>query len=99
MPRRVVVLHRWQIASAFAAVTLAFVGAAGWLTHQQREIQRERVASCERTYEGVREVFRPFFRPTKVRTRKERHDIRKFNRTVQRLKAHCDKQITTKGTS
>jgi hypothetical protein len=63
MPRRVVVVHLWQIAVAFIAITLAFVVAAGWLTHQQREIQRQRVTSCKHTYEGVREIFRPFFRP------------------------------------
>jgi hypothetical protein len=98
MPRRVVVVHLWQIAVAFIAITLAFVAAAGWLTHQQREIQRQRITSCKHTYEGVREIFRPFFRPAPARTTKERHDIRKFNRIVDQLKAQCDKQITTKGT-
>lgn len=57
-----------------------------------REIQESRVSSCRQTYEGIRDVFKPFFRPMTDRTAKERKDIRKFNRVINRLKAGCDTQ-------
>ncbi|MDQ5821955.1 MAG: hypothetical protein M3540_10990 [Actinomycetota bacterium] len=61
------------------------------------DIQQSRIASCRQTYEGVRDVFRPFFRPPKERTAKERRDVEKFNRTVDRLKRRCDLQTQPGG--
>lgn len=103
MPRRVVTLHRWQIVGAFVAVTAGFViGAvifAGWNNDRIADIQQSRIASCRQTYEGVRQVFRPFLRPPAKRSAKERRDVRKFNATVNELKRRCDVQIkrTPKG--
>lgn len=98
MPRRVVVLHRWQIAVAFIALTVAFVVQGVLLKQTINDVNHSRRISCERTYEGIRDVFRPFFRPPLVRTAKERRDIRKFNRIINGLKARCDKQVAAKGT-
>jgi hypothetical protein len=66
--------------------------------NQQRidDIQTSRVQSCEQTYEGVRQVFHPFFVPEAQETRKQRADQAKFNRVVDRLKAKCDKQVATR---
>lgn len=61
--------------------------------NQQRikDIQASRTSSCRRTYEGIREVFKPFF-PPKPRTGKEQEDLDKFNDTINRLKRGCTKQ-------
>lgn len=59
------------------------------------DIQSARAASCRRTYEGIREVFKPFF-PPKPNAR-QKADQDKFNRTVDRLKANCNKQTRTEG--
>jgi hypothetical protein len=52
------------------------------------DIQQSRVDSCERTYEGIREVFKPFY-PPKPRTLKQIQDLETFNDTINNLKAHC----------
>lgn len=97
MPQHVITLRRWQVGLAFFAVAVSFTAGAwiftGYNGDRIRDIQRNRVESCRLTYEGVRQVFRPFFRPVRVRTPKERHDIRKFNRRVDDLKADCDLQV------
>ncbi len=59
-------------------------------------IQRARLESCERTYEGVREIFAPIL-PRRARTPKEAHDIRVFNTRVDELKAGCPAQIDGRG--
>lgn len=72
-------------------------------TAQNRErigdIQRSRVESCERSYEGIREVFRPLFPRSDdpATPRNELNDLATFNRTIDRLKAGCAQQISTKG--
>lgn len=93
MPRHVVVIRRWQVALAFLAVTVAYVVGLVLLERLVHRVNHERVVSCQRTYEGVREVFRPFFRKPAVRTAKEQRDIAKFNATVDRLKERCSVQI------
>src|SRR4051794_21980688 len=90
-------LGRWKVGLAFAAVTIAFVIQGVLLTKTINDVNHDRVVSCRHTYEGVREIFRPFFRPVAVRTKKEKQDIRKFNRTVDHLKARCGKQTGVKG--
>lgn len=69
----------------------------GWVanSHRIHEIQSSRTVSCERTYEGIREVFRPFFRPPDKSTPKEKADQLKFNITIDRLKKNCSKQTKT----
>lgn len=97
MPMRAITVRRWEIVVAFVAVTAGFVVGAviftGYNNDRVRDIQQNRISSCKRTYEGVREVLRPFFRPISERTPKERRDIKKFNDTVDRLKARCDTQV------
>lgn len=74
-----------------------FTFAVAWSIRDGRErdnqIQQNRVASCQRTYEGVREVFKPFFKPVKQMTPRELDNFTKFNRTVDRLKRRCSVQI------
>jgi hypothetical protein len=76
----------------FAALTIGYLK----LQDNVAAVQASRLSSCFQTYEGVRDVFRPFFRPPKQRTAKERADIRKFNRTVDELKRRCGRQTEPK---
>lgn len=55
------------------------------------EIQENRVRSCEAVYDGIREVFQPFF-PDKPRTKEETENIRKFNETITKFRARCEEQ-------
>jgi len=55
------------------------------------DIQRSRIESCQKTYEGIREVFKPFF-PNPPRTQKQIDNLEKFNTTINTLKKACDKQ-------
>ena len=100
MPRHTVTLRRWQVGLAFTMVTLAFVVGLVWLTHVSHEvsvknhdriadIQRGRLESCQRTYEGVRQAFKPFFKRSRT-TAEGRRDLRTFNRNIDHLKAQCD---------
>lgn len=75
------------------AFTAALVFA--WQANNNRisDIQHARKASCERTYEGIREVFKPFF--PKHPKGKQLRDEQKFNRTINGLKAHCTIQTRT----
>lgn len=59
------------------------------------EIQNSRLESCKRTYEGIREVFRPF-NPPKPRTTQQQSDLDKFNGTIDGLMAGCSVQIKPK---
>jgi len=103
MPRHTVTLRRWQVGVSFFMVTLAFVVGLVWLTHVSHDvsrknherimdIQRGRLESCQRTYEGIRQVFRPFFAPPQKRSAHERLVIKKFNHRIEALKAQCDDQ-------
>jgi hypothetical protein len=58
--------------------------------HRIHDIQHDRLVSCQRTYEGVREIFRPLFHP--VRSVEQAENIQKFNHSVDRLKARCAHQ-------
>lgn len=99
MPQRVVVVHLWQVVLAFIAVTTAFVIQGILLTQTINDVNHDRVVSCERTYEGVREIFKPFFTPLDTQTPKQRRDIAKFNRRIETLKSRCGIQTGTKGTA
>ena len=99
MPRKVVTVRRWEVVFAFVAVTAAYVIGL-WLTvHLNNEritdINQSRLESCQRTYEGVRQVFNVFF-PDAPKGQ-EKKDIRKFNRRVDALKRGCERQTATKG--
>lgn len=60
-----------------------------------KDIQVSRVDSCKKTYEGIREVFQPFF-PNPPRTQKQIDDLETFNTTINNLKKGCDKQTKSK---
>jgi hypothetical protein len=65
---------------------------------QYDELQRSRLLSCQQTYEGVREVFLPFFPPQGRRTPAQQRNLDKLDRTVDRLKARCVSQVYQGGT-
>lgn len=60
--------------------------------HRVNDIQNSRVKSCKRTYEGVREIFAPFFPKKHHRTKTEKANINKFNHTITFLRNRCSKQ-------
>jgi hypothetical protein len=60
-----------------------------------KEIQKSRLESCERTYNGIREVFLPFF-PHPPRTHRQKADLKKFNTTINKLVKACVKQTKPK---
>jgi hypothetical protein len=60
-----------------------------------KEIQKSRVDSCKRTYNGIREVFLPFF-PPPPRTPQQIDNLEKFNTTINNLAKACIKQTKTK---
>lgn len=64
-------------------------------TARIKEIQKSRLESCKRTYNGIREVFIPFF-PPPPRTHKQKADLKKFNTTINRLVKACVKQTKPK---
>lgn len=55
------------------------------------EIQQSRLDSCKRTYNGVSEIFQPFF-PANPETKEEKEFIHKFNMLIDKLVAGCEKQ-------
>jgi hypothetical protein len=56
-----------------------------------KDIQQSRIRSCQTTYFGIREVFKPFF-PPPPRTVEQQQDLDKFNTTINRLILQCKKQ-------
>lgn len=66
--------------------------------HRVEDIQRSRVHSCRQTYESFNQVFKPFFRPAKLQTPKEKHDLAKFKAIIKRLKSKCVTQTKPKET-
>ncbi len=59
------------------------------------DIQQSRIESCERTYEGIREVFRPFF-PKHPTNQRQIDNVETFNTTINNLKKACTKQTKPK---
>lgn len=86
---------RWLLIVWLAGFTIALIFAYNANSHRVSDIQKSRLTSCERTYEGIREVFKPFFPPPKTATPKQLADQSKFNRTIIHLKARCATQIRT----
>ena len=104
MPFKTVTIHRWKVAGAFVALAISFSAAVAWGTHLSHEvnkknsdriadIQQGRLESCQRTYEGIRQAFRPFLPPPRARSRIVRLRLHKFNTNIDRLKAQCAVQI------
>lgn len=60
------------------------------------DIQLARIESCEKTYEGIREVFSPFF-PKPPLTKQQVDNLERFNTTIVTLKAGCVKQTGQEG--
>lgn len=97
------------IVGAFIIMTLLFLGTlAGfaWVVtnvgdlakendNRITDIQTSRLESCISTYEGIREVFKPFF-PPPPRTKQQQADLDKFNKTINDLKLKCRKQVKPK---
>lgn len=60
------------------------------------DIQASRIESCQRTYEGIREVFQPLLPPESERTEKQKENLKKFNDKIDELKSNCPKQTQPK---
>lgn len=56
------------------------------LKRQTADIQKSRLESCERGYEGTRSVFKPFF---PADPKKYTPQQKKFQKIIDRLKEHC----------
>ena len=99
MPRKIVTVRRWEVVIAFVMVTASYVIGLWLIVHLNNEriadINKSRLESCQRTYEGVRQVFRVFF-PDDPKG-EQAQDIHKFNRRVDALKRGCERQTATKG--
>lgn len=64
--------------------------------HRIIEIQQSRVHSCSTTYESFRQVFKPFFPPPGHRTAKQKRDLAKLDRIINKHKSKCVKQVQPK---
>lgn len=67
------------------------------IRQNQLLIQQSRVESCQRTYEGVRQVFQPFLRPHP--RGEEARRIARFNERIDMLKLGCVTQTKPGGVS
>lgn len=63
--------------------------------HRISDIQKNRIASCALVFDGIYEVFKPFF-PNPPKTKKQIRDLKKFKTTINGLKSKCVKQIEAK---
>lgn len=84
MPMHAVTIRRWQLGLAFLILALSYVAGLFW-------IQEGRLQSCERTYQGVADVFAPF-KPAHL-TDGQKRDWEKFERRIAFLKGNCGNQI------
>lgn len=57
-------------------------------------VNQSRLESCRRTYEGVRQVFKPVL-PVNP-TPKQQSDLNKFNNRIDYLKSQCITQVAVK---
>lgn len=88
---------KWRALSVWIVlVSVAWIIA--WTANQNRihDIQKSRVASCQKTYESFKEVFAPFFPPEKKRTKEQQNNLDKLNKVVDRLKLRCTIQTKVK---
>ena len=76
-------------------VAASFAYFQGANSDRVADIQAARVESCERTYEGVRQIFQPFLPPS-PRTNKQRRLVKKFNNRIDTLRARCGQQTGVK---
>lgn len=94
MPHRRAARFLWHNLAVVALLLAALSSSLSLYLNGERldDINRDRVVSCVRTYEGVREVFKPFFRAKSQRTRREQRNVDRFNERVDELKARCGQQ-------
>lgn len=85
----------WRNLAVVSLIVASFVAVYAWTNNDNRidDIQKSRIESCRSSYEGVRQVFKPFFRSKSQRTAKEQRNIEKFNRKVDDLKSTCPEQV------
>ena len=83
----------WLIAATVVLfLALASLSIAGYFANRNRiaDVQESRLESCRASYEGVRQLLRPFFphHPDAA----ERAALNRFNRRVEFFKAACPSQ-------
>ena len=106
MPHRKLARTIWANLAVIALLLVTVIAGIGWVENHQRsdenrdlirQIQEQRVVSCERTYEGVREVFAPFMVPELITTPEQLQRVRTFNDTIDGLKNRCHGQTQNGG--
>lgn len=86
------------LATLILYLSMGGIAIFGWISNANRvnDIQQSRVYSCQKTYEGIKEVFKPFLSAPRKRTAQEQRDIIVFNKTIQHLKVKCNTQVKPK---
>lgn len=89
--------HIFVAAVALLYVVIIALGAITYIANQHRidDINSSRTSSCRQTYEGVREVFLPFFAPPEERTAEQKKNYKLFNDTINERKQNCGKQTAS----
>jgi hypothetical protein len=64
-------------------------------TNRISDIQSSRRESCEATYNSFHIIFDPFLPPAEHRTAKQKHDLAKFNRIIDKKIKECRQQVAT----
>jgi hypothetical protein len=87
--------HRWRwrgLSLWIIAMSAAVILGIRANTHRISDVQASRIESCERTYEGIRTVFKPFFPDPKTADSTQLRNLIRFNNILDRLKRQCDTQ-------
>lgn len=92
MPWRIPIRAVWNHLAVVALLLASLSSALTVYLNDRRadEIQRDRLASCIRGYDGIRSVFEPFFEGAPA------DRVRLFNDRIDELKARCGQQTGVK---
>lgn len=86
---------RWRLLAIWIVIFSLGVGYGLRVQREQtNDIQSSRLHSCRASYEGIREVFKPFFRDPKLQTAKEKADQKKFNTIIDKRKRNCSRTVS-----
>jgi hypothetical protein len=81
---------RWRLLTAWIFIfTMVCIYLIASNRNTLHNVQAGRVASCKKTYESIRQVFKPFAVPVKKRTERQRIQSNTFNNTINSLKRQC----------
>lgn len=94
MPWRIPIRAVWDHLAVVALLMASLSSALTVYLNDRRadEIQRDRLASCVRGYDGIRLVFEPFVAGAPA------DRVRLFNNRIEELKTNCGQQTGVKET-